>query len=249
MHRDVIAIRGLEVDCVVGVHPHERDTSQPLSVDVSMCLDTEAAGATERITRTIDYQQAAAQIVFLLQSCRFRLLETAAHAIARHLLAPPLPDENRPQVASVRIRLSKPAALDGRAVPSLEIERDASWVTMAHEVRPFGTVDVIHETKDAGIYRLNVAPGQRIPLHVHRRMQESEMVLGEGLRCNGRAVAPGTIHRWPHDAPHTYENPTDRTVSILCVDAPPFIESDEIPVEGVPADVTPDGPWPPEGAR
>ena len=46
---------------------------------------------------------------------------------------------------------------------------------------PGGTVDVIHETREAGIYRLNVAPGRSIPLHVHRRMQESEMVITAGL--------------------------------------------------------------------
>src|SRR6185436_5147719 len=120
-------------------------------------------------------------------------------------------------------------------VPSLEIERVASWAEIGHEDKPFGTVDVIHETRDAGIYRLNLMPGRGIPLHVHHVMRESEMVLGGGLTCQGRAVAPGTVHRWPLGAAHCYHNPSRRVQSILCVDTPPFMPEDEIPAQGEPA--------------
>lgn len=242
---DVLRIEDLTVDCVVGVYPHERDTPQPLRVDVEMCVDTEPAGVKESFAHTIDYAATAAELVFLLRSCRFRLLETAAHALARYLLAPRLEDERRPHVGSVRIRLTKPEAMDGLAVPSLEIARDAQWASLEVETKPFGTVDVIHETKDAGIYRLNVAPGRSIPLHMHQRMRESEMVLGDGLLCQGVPCPRGTVHRWPLGAAHTYENPTDRTQSILCVDSPQFIEEDEIEVQGEPADVAAEPPWVP----
>ena len=234
---DRIAIRGLEVDCVVGVYPHERDILQPLVVDVELGLDTEPAAASERVQSTVDYAATAAQIAFLLRSCRFRLLETAAHALARTLLAPPAPGERRAAVRDLMLRLTKPGALGGRAVPSLEIRRAAPWVTMAREVKAFGSVDVIFETKDAGVYRLNVAPGRSIPLHVHRVMQESEMVLGDGLHCQGAPCATGTVHRWPLGAPHCYDNPTDRWQTILCVDAPRFMQDDEVAVQGSPAQV------------
>lgn len=233
------------VDCVVGVYPHERNASQPLSVDVEMHLDTTAAAVNESVRETVDYAAVASQLVFLLRSCRFRLIETAAHAIARYLLAPPAPDERRAAVERVRVRLTKPGALRGFAVPSLEIERDASWCETTVEHKPFGTVDVIHETRDAGIYRLNVAPGRSIPLHLHRQMRESEMILGDGLLCQGKPCPPGTVHRWPRGAAHRYDNNTDRHQSILCVDLPRFIEEDEIEVEGEPADVPPEAPWGP----
>jgi dihydroneopterin aldolase len=246
---DVIAIRHLAVDCVVGVYPHERDTPQPLVLDVELSLDTEAAARAERLSRTIDYDFTARQIAFLLQNCRFRLLETAAHALAKYLLAPPPQGIKRAPASSLRLRLTKPEALGGEAVPSLEIVRDADWATFSgREDTAFGTVDVIHETQDAGIYRLNVAPGRGIPLHVHRVMNEAEMVLGTGLRCQGRPVARGTVHRWPHDAPHFYENPTDKVQTILCVDSPRFIPDDEIPVDAEPAEVQPEPPWTPRRA-
>lgn len=236
-HADVIRIRDLEVDCVVGVYPHERDLAQPLRLDAMLWLDTEAAARREQIRLSADYAALAAQLTFLLRTCRFRMLETAAHALCKYLLAPPPPGERRAGLSRVRLTLEKPKALMGRAVPSLEIERDASWAEIGHEDKPFGTVDVIHETRDAGIYRLNVAPGRGIPLHVHRVMQESEMVLGSGLLCQGRPVAAGTVHRWPHGAAHRYDNPSRRVQSILCVDSPRFMPEDEVAVEGEPARV------------
>ncbi len=240
---DVLRIEELMVDCVVGVYPHERDASQPLRVDVEMRLETETSAVKESLRSTIDYAATTSQLVFLLRSCRFRLLETAGHALARYLLAPPAPDERRAQVDSVLVRLTKPGALGGLAVPSLEIERMAAWCNVEVESKPFGTVDVIYETKDAGIYRLNVAPGKSIPLHMHQQMRESEMVLGEGLMCQGQPCAPGTIHRWPTGAAHTYMNPTERHQAILCVDLPRFIPDDEIEVAGEPADVPAEPPW------
>lgn len=233
------------VDCVVGVYPHERNVSQPLRVDVDMHLDTEAAAVKESFTSTVDYAATAAQLAFLLRSCRFRLLETAAHVLSRYLLAPPAPDERRAQIDAVAVRLTKPGALHGLAVPSLEIQRSAAWCAIDKETKPFGTVDVIHETKGAGIYRLNVAPGKGIPLHMHHRMRESEMVLGDGLLCQGKPCPAGTVHRWPRGAAHTYSNPTERHQTILCVDSPRFIEEDEMEVDGKPADVPAEAPWVP----
>jgi FolB domain-containing protein len=244
---DVLRIEGLLVDCVVGVYPQERDSVQPLLVDVELRLPTELAATRESLRSTVDYAATAGQLAFLLQSCRFRMLETAAHALALYLLLPPVAGETR--VESVLVRLTKPEALAGLAIPSVQIERAAAWAQFDLEKKPFGTVDIIHETKDAGIYRLNIEPGRHIPLHMHQQMQESEMVLGDGLFCQGQACAPGTVHRWPKGAAHRYDNPTERVQSILCVDAPSFIEEDEIEVQGEPADVPPEPAWGPFAKR
>lgn len=243
--RDVVRIEKLAVDCVVGLYPHERHASQPLRVDLALYLDTEEAARRESVAHTADYAATASQVVFLLRSGRFRLLETAAHAIAKLVLAPPPPGETSARVEEVTVRLTKPGALKGFATPSLEIHRDTAWCELGVEEKPWGTVDVVHETRDAGIYRLNVAPGQGIPLHVHRVMRESEMVLTKGLLCQNEAVPPGTVHRWPRGAAHRYDNPTERWQSILCVDLPRFIPEDEVEVEGEPADVPPEPPWGP----
>jgi len=242
--RDVLAIRNLALDCIVGVYPFERDTPQPLVLDVELEIDTEAAARSENIRHTVNYDLTSAQLVFLLQSCRFRLIETAAHALCRYLLAPPAPGVRRAQVARVRLTMTKPEALGGAAVPSLMVERDTAWAgAFAQEQKSFGVVDIIHETTEAGIYRLNLEPGGVIPMHVHRTMQESEMVLGESILCQGEEAPAGTVRRWPLDAPHTYENASDDYQSILCVDCPPFDPDDEIVVDGPAAAVPPEPKW------
>ncbi len=222
---------------MVGVYPRERGTPQLLRLDVELCLDTEAAGRDERLRESVDYAALSNQLAFLLRSCRFGLLETAGHALCRYLLAPPAKGERRAQLSRARVTLTKPTALGGRAVPSVEITRDADWVQLTHEHKDFGTVDIIHETKTLGIYRLNIAPQREIPLHVHGVMEESEMVLSAGLLCQDKPVAAGTVHRWPRGAAHRYRNPTRRYQTVLCVDYPPFLPHDERPVSGEPADV------------
>jgi dihydroneopterin aldolase len=246
---DLIAIEGLQVDCVVGVYPHERNRVQPLRIDVKLGLDTRRAGAGERLSETIDYAATASQIAFLLRNCRFGLLETAAHVLTRLLLSPPAPGERRARIRQVTLRLTKPYALAGHGVPSIEVHRRASDVELSHERKAFGTVDIVDETRDYGVYRLNLAPGASIPMHMHRSMEEAELMLGDGLVCQGRPVRAGTVFRWPREAAHDYHNPTDRWQSILCVDSPPFLPHDEIEVDGPAADVRPEPPFIPIVAR
>lgn len=228
---------------MVGVYPRERTDPQRLLVDLTLGLDTRRAAETESLAHTVDYAACARDVAFLLEHGRFRMLETAAHAIARYLLAPPSRGERRARIDEVRVELRKPEALQHRATPRLAIERTSEGVGYVVETKDFGTVDVILETRDVGIYRLNVAPGASIPLHVHRVMEEAELVLTSGLHCQGKPIEAGTAHRWPKEAAHVYENRSERWQSILCIDSPPFLEADEIPTEGAPADVTPEPRW------
>ena len=242
---DRMELSGLEIECVVGVYPRERHTPQKLRVDVCMELDLERGALREAVSASVDYAAVASQLEFLLTSCEFRMLETAAHVLSCYLLAPPALGERRAQIERVRVRLTKPGALRGVALPSVEVVRERAWALAAlrHEQKPFGTVDVIHETRDAGIYSLNIAPGCSIPLHKHETMRESEMVLSDGLLCQHEPAPAGTVHRWPKGAVHCYENPTDRHQTILCVDAPSFIESDEIAVPGDEPTLVPSELW------
>lgn len=226
---DVIQLEGLTVDCIVGVYPDERHTPQPLRVDLALHLDTRQA-ALGALSASVDYARVAGELRFLLESCRFLLLETAAEALCRYLLAPTTKDAPRARPLAVDLRLEKPRALAGSGMPSLQVFRRAGEMRYEQEDKPFGEVDIVHETKGCGIYRLRIAPGRAIPTHEHRLMDESELVLGDGLLLQGQRVTAGTAFTWPKGLPHRYDNPTDTEQTVLCVDRPAFLPDDEVEV-------------------
>jgi dihydroneopterin aldolase len=228
---DRIELTGLVVDCIVGVYPSERTTPQPLHVDVVLHLDTREAARGGRLRDTIDYARTCGEIRFLLESCRFLLLETAAEAISSYLLAPPTDDAPRAQVDALELTLRKPAALRGGVVPSLVTYRHRDEIALDVEDKPFGRVDVVHVTSGCGIYRLRIDPGKSIPTHVHREMDEAELMLGDGLLLQGRPVSSGSAVVWPRELPHRYDNPSRSEQTVLCVDRPAFIPEDEVAVD------------------
>lgn len=234
---DAIELRGLRVQCVVGVYKNERQRLQPLELEASLYLDTRSV-PTAGLGATVDYARLAGELRFLLESASFRLLESAADALCRYILAPPTGDTHRAQVHAVTLRLTKPEALEGGTVASLQVHRRADEYEYAREDKPFGRVDIVYEDQTAGIYRLRIKPGGTIVTHEHRVMEESELVLGPGLLLQGEPVAAGTGIRWPQRFPHRYDNPQEVEQTILCVDRPAFIPADEVEVD-TPADGLP----------
>ncbi|MGC4067848.1 MAG: dihydroneopterin aldolase [Polyangiaceae bacterium] len=241
--KDKIVVEGLDLECIIGLYDHERETPQRLVVDVELSVDTLPAALSERLEHTVDYEWVSHQIVFILKMGRFLLLEAAAHLICQTLLLPPVAGERRGAISAVELKVRKPLALGGKGQPTLHVTRRAEDASYRREVKPFGTVDVIGETREAGFYRLNVAEGRGIDLHVHEHLNEAEFVLSHGLLCQGIPAARSSVRVWPLGLAHRYDNPTDEVQSILCVDRPPFIESDERSVIGSPGAITAVGAW------
>jgi heme oxygenase/8-oxo-dGTP pyrophosphatase MutT (NUDIX family) len=97
------------------------------------------------------------------------------------------------------------------------------------------------DAPSAGLYCLNIRPGQRIPLHIHPALVESEFMLSlgaapnqsKGLTCQDECVRVGDIHQWCGDAqPHHYSNLTGTYVArILCIDVPRFERHHETEID------------------
>ena len=99
---------------------------------------------------------------------------------------------------------------------SLSIEREASWAEIRHESSSFGSVDVIHASPEAGIFRLNLAPRQQARLDDH----DAELVLTAGLIADGAPLPAGTRRVLRRGALRVVENPTRRWQSVLSVSSP-----------------------------
>jgi dihydroneopterin aldolase len=83
---DIIVIRDLRVDVLIGIHKRERFVPQSVSIDLDIGIPGEKVFATDKVADTIDYQQVALAIGKLAASQHFRLVETLADRIAKLLM-------------------------------------------------------------------------------------------------------------------------------------------------------------------
>lgn len=226
MSRDRLALHEIRCACIIGLEEEERREPQMVELSVALTLDTKKAARSQRIVESIDYARVLGTLRFVLVAGRFRLMESAAEALAAWLLVPT--EEVSP--TEVEIQLRKPFVFQGEAKPELTIRRDRQDFTYVVEDKAFGNVDVIFETEETGIYRERIAPGAVLPTHIHRHLDESELILTPGLLLQGAPIAAGLAHDWPKNFPHGYQNPTATEQSFLCIDRPKFRHDDEIPV-------------------
>jgi dihydroneopterin aldolase len=221
--RDAIRIRGLCVECIVGVRADERTGPQPLELDVELRLDTSRSAFSGRISATCDYDTVSEEIRLLLEFRRYRLLEIAAEELAAMLLGV------HEVLDGVTLRLAKPRALADRAQRALvEIHRTPADYPTRRELADFGHVEILYESREAGLYLLHIEPGLAIPPHYHRTMHELEWRVRGTIERDGQRLQGLAPIEWRHGQVHTYVNTGDRRATLFCCAHPPFTPSDEV---------------------
>jgi len=113
-------LQGLRVECIVGIHPHERETPQPVILDIELDYDFASAATVDAIGDAVDYTVVASQVTALAERREFQLIETMAEEAATMLL------ERFPQVGRVRIEIRKPAAVPAATCAFVRVERTRS---------------------------------------------------------------------------------------------------------------------------
>jgi dihydroneopterin aldolase len=112
---DLVSVRDLSVQAVIGVHAWERGITQTLVIDVVMAAEVARAARTDDLADALDYSAVARTVASVVRDGRFRLIETAAERVAERLLA------DHP-VAWLRLEVRKPIA-DGGYTAAVTIER------------------------------------------------------------------------------------------------------------------------------
>ena len=129
---DAVSIRDLRVACIIGILPEERTRNQAIMLDVDLWLDLTKAGAGADLSATVDYFALSRAFEHILRAGKFRLLESAAMALAAFGLA---------QTAAPRrgrVTIHKPEALKGNGLASVTIDRTVAQVVAWR--RPGGIV-------------------------------------------------------------------------------------------------------------
>lgn len=115
---DIIFLRGLHIETVIGIYDWERKIRQPVILDLEMATDIRKAAASDDIADTLDYKAVSKRITSFVESSEFFLVETLAERITRILI-------EEFGVPWVRLTLNKKGAVRGASDVGLIIERGA----------------------------------------------------------------------------------------------------------------------------
>jgi dihydroneopterin aldolase len=113
---DIVYIRELEIEAIIGIYDWERETKQTVSIDLEMGCDNTKAAASEDIAEALDYKSVAKRLISFVEGSEFLLVETLAERIAAIVL-------EEFSVPWLRLRLGKPGAVTGSKDVGVIIER------------------------------------------------------------------------------------------------------------------------------
>jgi dihydroneopterin aldolase len=115
---DIIFLRGLTTECIIGIWDWERRVKQKIVLDLEMGADIRRAAATDHIDATLDYKRVAKRLLQFIGDSRFQLVETLAERIAELVIT-------EFAVPWVRVRLNKQGAIRGSRDVGILIERNS----------------------------------------------------------------------------------------------------------------------------
>ena len=110
----------LRVDCIVGIHPHEREATQTVFLDIELDSNFSQAAISDAIHDAIDYTAVATKVTHLLQERKFQLLESMVEEVAAMLLAHDF------RITAVRVEIRKPDAVPEAADSFVRVARSRS---------------------------------------------------------------------------------------------------------------------------
>ncbi len=113
---DIIFLRELKVETLIGVYEWEKRVPQTLQLDLEIALPNSRAGQSDDIADALDYAAIVRHIQEVLISRHFNLLEALAEHIAQILLT----DFNAPWV---KVSVAKLNAIHGSRMVGINIER------------------------------------------------------------------------------------------------------------------------------
>jgi len=113
---DIVYIRDLRIETIIGIYDWERETRQTVSLDLEMGTDISKAAESDSIEDTLDYKSVAKRLIQFVGDSEFQLVEAMAESIAGIVL-------NEFDVPWMKLRLSKPGAVTGSRDVGVIIER------------------------------------------------------------------------------------------------------------------------------
>jgi len=113
---DKIFIKDLLLRCIIGINESERREKQDVIINIVFWSDLTGAIKTDDIREAVDYKEITKELIKLVESSEFFLIETLAEKIAESCL-------RHQKVCKVKVAVEKPGALRFAKSVGVEIVR------------------------------------------------------------------------------------------------------------------------------
>jgi dihydroneopterin aldolase len=113
---DIVFIRDLQIETVIGIYDWERKVKQIISLDIDMATDIQKAANSDNIEDTLSYKTVAKRLIEFVEESEYELVEALAEKICEIIL-------EEFDVPWVRLTLNKPGAVRGSKSVGVMIER------------------------------------------------------------------------------------------------------------------------------
>ncbi len=113
---DIVFIRELKVQTVIGAFEWERSIRQTLVLDLEMEVDISEAASTDQLEHALNYKAVSDRISQFIADSQFHLVEAVAEAVAGLI-------QREFGVIWLRLRVSKPGAIPAAKDVGVLIER------------------------------------------------------------------------------------------------------------------------------
>ena len=113
---DIVFIKALEIETVIGIYDWERKIRQTISLDIEMATDISKAANSDSIDDTLNYKAVAKRLIAFVSESEYELVEALAEKICEII-------RREFNVPWVRLTLHKPGAVSGSRSVGVIIER------------------------------------------------------------------------------------------------------------------------------
>lgn len=115
---DVVFVKGLKVEAVIGVYEWERAITQPILIDLALKTDISQAAVSDDVSDALNYKAVCDDVSVWCQEIKAKLLEHLISQIADKLLA-------KYPCQKVTISVAKPTAIQQAEAVGVQITRYA----------------------------------------------------------------------------------------------------------------------------
>ena len=115
---DVVFVKGLKVEAIIGVYEWERAITQPLLIDIAMETDISRAAVSDDVSDALNYKEVCDDVSAWCQAIKAKLLEHLAGQIADKLL-------EKYSCHKITLSIAKPTAIEQADAVGVQITRYA----------------------------------------------------------------------------------------------------------------------------